>query len=68
LTNQADQQHVALFIPDGLSGMTKSLPNLGQQEAVFVGKGPPFRRGWSWQSATDKIQVRYAGTSVSTAE
>ncbi|MCL6714192.1 ATP-binding protein [Pseudomonas sp. R2.Fl] len=39
LTNQADQQHVARFLPDGLSGMTKSLPNLGQQEAIFVGEG-----------------------------
>ena len=39
LTNQADQQHVAKFLPDGLSGMTKSLPNLGQQEAIFVGEG-----------------------------
>lgn len=39
LTNAADQQHVARFLPDGLSGMTKSLPNLGQQEAVFVGEG-----------------------------
>lgn len=39
LTNQADQQHVSRFLPDGLSGMTKSLPNLGQQEAIFVGEG-----------------------------
>jgi hypothetical protein len=39
LTNQADQQHVARFLPDGLSGMTKSLSNLGQQEAIFVGEG-----------------------------
>ncbi len=39
LTNAADQQHVARFLPDGLSGMTKVLPNLGQQEAIFVGQG-----------------------------
>ena len=39
LTNAADQQHVARFLPDGLSGMTKALPNLGQQEAIFVGEG-----------------------------
>ena len=39
LTNQADQQHVARFLPDGLSGMTKALPNLAQQEAIFVGEG-----------------------------
>jgi hypothetical protein len=39
LTNAADQQHVARFLPDGLSGMTKTLPNLSQQEAIFVGEG-----------------------------
>ena len=39
LTNQADQQHVARFLPVGLSGMTKVLPNLAQQEAIFVGEG-----------------------------
>ncbi len=39
LTNAADQQHVSRFLPDGLSGMTKALPNLSQQEAIFVGEG-----------------------------
>lgn len=39
LTNAADQQHVSRFLPDGLSGMTKLLPNLAQQEAIFVGEG-----------------------------
>ena len=39
LTNAADQNHVARFLPDGLSGMTKALPNLAQQEAIFVGEG-----------------------------
>jgi uncharacterized protein len=39
LTNLADQQHVSRFLPDGLSGMTKVLPNLAQQEAIFVGEG-----------------------------
>lgn len=39
LTNAADQEHVARFLPDGLSGMTKALPNLAQQEAIFVGEG-----------------------------
>ena len=39
LTNHADQQHVARFLPDGLSGMTNALPNLAQQEAIFVGEG-----------------------------
>lgn len=36
LTNQADQQHVARFLPDGLSGMTKALQIL------------PSRRPYSW--------------------
>lgn len=39
LTNAADQSHVARFLPDGLSGMTKTLPTLAQQEALFVGEG-----------------------------
>ncbi|WGL17231.1 DUF87 domain-containing protein [Microbulbifer bruguierae] len=39
LTNAADQQHVSRFLPDGLSGMTRALPNLAQQEAIFVGEG-----------------------------
>lgn len=39
LTNVTDQQHVSRFLPDGLSGMTKALPNLAQQEAIFVGEG-----------------------------
>src|SRR4051812_36364644 len=39
LTNAADQNHVARFLPDGLAGMTRTLPTLGQQEALFVGEG-----------------------------
>jgi hypothetical protein len=39
LTNSADQQHVARFLPDGLLGMTRALPNLAQQEAIFAGEG-----------------------------
>ncbi len=39
LTNSADQEHVARFLPDGLSGMVNALPNLAQQEAIFVGEG-----------------------------
>jgi len=39
LTNSADQQHVARFLPDGLSGMVGALPILSQQEALFVGEG-----------------------------
>ncbi|EOF8234694.1 ATP-binding protein [Yersinia enterocolitica] len=38
LTNAADQQHVARFLPDGLSGMVGALPILSQQEAIFVGE------------------------------
>ena len=38
LTNSADQQHVSKFLPDGLSGMTRVLPSLAQQEAIFVGE------------------------------
>lgn len=38
LTNAADQQHVARFLPDGLAGMVRSLPALAQQEALFVGE------------------------------
>jgi len=39
LTNAADHQHVDRFLPDGLSGMTRALPSLAQQEALFVGEG-----------------------------
>ena len=39
LTNDADQQHVAKFLPDNLSGMVRALPTLAQQEALFVGQG-----------------------------
>ncbi|MBA6293921.1 ATP-binding protein [Colwellia sp. MB3u-70] len=39
LTNSADQQHVARFLPDGLSGMVSTLSILSQQEAIFVGEG-----------------------------
>src|SRR5690625_677299 len=38
LSNQADQEHVARFLPDGLAGMTKALSSLAQQEAIFVGE------------------------------
>src|SRR5688572_23979195 len=31
--------YVARFLPDGLAGMTKALPTLAQQEALFVGEG-----------------------------
>jgi DNA helicase HerA-like ATPase len=42
LTNSADQQHVARFLPDGLSGMVNALPILSQQEAIFAGEGAPL--------------------------
>lgn len=38
LTNSTDQQHVAKFLPDGLSGLVAALPALSQQEAIFVGE------------------------------
>lgn len=39
LTNGADQQHVARFLPDTMAGMTRALPALGKREALFVGEG-----------------------------
>tara|TARA_R110001592_G_scaffold91274_1_gene267348 strand:+ start:856 stop:2751 length:1896 start_codon:yes stop_codon:yes gene_type:complete len=39
LTNSSDQAHVARFLPDSLAGMTRALPALAQQEALFVGEG-----------------------------
>lgn len=38
LSNNADQEHVARFLPDSLSGMTKLLSSLPRQEALFVGE------------------------------
>lgn len=38
LSNSTDQQHVARFLPDSLSGMTALLPSLQRQEALFVGE------------------------------
>jgi len=38
LTNATDQEHVARFLPDNLSGLVKLLPSLGRQEALFVGE------------------------------
>jgi hypothetical protein len=67
LTNSADQQHVARFLPDGLSGMTRVLPVLAQQEAIFVGEGAAlparirispaiWRAWWSLQPPTSNLQ------------
>ena len=36
LTNSADQQHVARFLPDGLSGMTRVLPALALNRKQFL--------------------------------
>lgn len=38
LSNSGDQEHVARFLPDSLSGMTKLLSSLPRQEALFVGE------------------------------
>lgn len=38
LTNSSDQQHVNKFLPDSLAGLSRLLPSLGRQEAIFVGE------------------------------
>ena len=38
LSNSADQEHVAKFLPDSLVGMTKMVSSLPRQEALFVGE------------------------------
>lgn len=38
LTNSADQEHVNRFLPDGLAGLSRLLPSLSRQEAIFVGE------------------------------
>lgn len=38
LTNSSDQEHVARFLPDSLTGLTKMLPSLTRREAIFVGE------------------------------
>lgn len=38
LSNAADQQHVARYLPDSLAGMTRLLSALPRQEAIFVGE------------------------------
>ena len=38
LTNSQDQGHVAKFLPDSLSGLTRILPSLTRREAIFVGE------------------------------
>jgi len=58
LTNQIDQQHVSRFMPDGLSGMTKALPNLAQQEAIFVGEGAALPARVRIRNLTDEQRPR----------
>ena len=62
LTNAADQQHVSRFLPDGLSGMTKALPNLAQQEAIFVGEGASMPARVRIRDLTDD-QLPKSGTA-----
>jgi hypothetical protein len=38
LTNSRDQEHVAKFLPDSLSGLTRILSSLTRREAIFVGE------------------------------
>lgn len=38
LTNSIDQDHVNRFLPDSLAGLTRLLPSLSRQEAIFVGE------------------------------
>jgi uncharacterized protein len=37
LTNTTDQEYVARFLPDSLTGLSRLLPSLTRQEALFVG-------------------------------
>ena len=38
LTNSTDQDHVSRFLPDSLAGLSRLLPSLSRQEAIFVGE------------------------------
>lgn len=38
LTNSADQEQVARFLPDSLAGLSRTLPSLSRREALFVGE------------------------------
>ena len=38
LSNASDQEHVARFLPDSLSGLTRILSSLTRREAIFVGE------------------------------
>ncbi|MBX9802020.1 MAG: ATP-binding protein [Caulobacteraceae bacterium] len=65
LTNSADQEHVARFLPDSLAGLTKLLPSLVRREAVFVGEAAaiPARikiRELSEQQLPDSNDIKFA--------
>jgi hypothetical protein len=38
LTNSTDQDFVSRFLPDSLTGLSRLLPSLSRQEAIFVGE------------------------------
>ena len=38
LTNSTDQSYISSFLPDNLTGLTKTLPSLTRREAIFVGE------------------------------
>jgi uncharacterized protein len=38
LTNSTDQDYVSRFLPDSLAGLSRLLPSLSRQEAIFVGE------------------------------
>jgi hypothetical protein len=38
LSNSTDQEHVNRFLPDSLAGLSRMLPSLSRQEAIFVGE------------------------------
>lgn len=38
LSNASDQEHVARFLPDSLSGLTRILSSLTRREVIFVGE------------------------------
>ena len=38
LTNSADQEHVNRFLPDSFAGLSRLLPSLSRQEAIFIGE------------------------------
>lgn len=66
LSNATDQQHVQRFLPDGLTGLTKSLPALSQQEALFVGEGAALPARVKIRDLRRDQQPRSQGVSFAT--